>query len=60
MSQPEIANRLPSPEAVRERIAAAEDEVKALRRLYRACAAEQRAAEARQRRQALERGGARA
>jgi hypothetical protein len=44
---------LPDPENVRQRLAEAETEVKALRRLLRMSAAAQRADEARQKREAL-------
>jgi hypothetical protein len=53
-----LSNQLPPPAAILERIAALEDEVKALRRLLRASKAAHRAEEARQRRQALEKEGA--
>ena len=46
-------DQLPAPEVVRKRIAAVEDELKALRRLLRASTAAARAEEARQRRQQL-------
>jgi hypothetical protein len=44
---------LPTPDVVRERIAAVEDELKALRRLLRASTAEARAKEARRRNEQL-------
>jgi hypothetical protein len=46
-------DQLPIPEVVRERIAAVEDELKALRRLLRASTAAAKAEKARQRNQQL-------
>jgi hypothetical protein len=60
MSEPTLPICLPDPDTVCQRIAAAEDELKALRRLYRACMAEQRARAARERRQTLEQEAPRA
>jgi hypothetical protein len=48
--------QLPAPDQVRQRIAAAEDEIKALRRLLRVSNAAVRAEEARLRRTSLESG----
>lgn len=48
--------QLPPPDQIQDRIVAAEDELKALRRLLRASRAARKAEEARQRRQALEQG----
>jgi hypothetical protein len=49
-----LPSQLPPPAAILSRIAALEDELKALRRLLRASKAAARAEEARLRRQALE------
>ena len=54
MSTSSLQLQLPPPDLVRERIAAIEDELKALRRLLRASVAAEQAEQARLRRLALE------
>jgi hypothetical protein len=54
MSHATLPVKLPPPAQVREQINAAEEELRALRRLLRACMAAAKAEEARNRRKALE------